>query len=459
MTWAARRVAAMFLTGAFCLSACAPQPQPEPGHAPSLSLQELLGGADTLHERAVEPRAFSFPADHGPHPEFRTEWWYFTGNVTADDGREFAYHVTFFRSALTDTASFVAGLTDDPGGAGVSPWRTRHAYMAHFAVSDIADARFEAAQRFARDATGLAGARAVPFRVWTGDWEAASLHAADIPAAAVGRAGEGAGTGAPAEIDAARSRTGTAAGARMGTVAGVRTGTAAAAATSAAASPDVFPLRLRAAEGDVAIDLVLEPGKPPVLQGDAGLSRKGPEPGNASYYYSLTRLPTSGTIRSGGRTHAVTGTSWLDREWSTSVLSPDIEGWDWMSLQLDDGTELMVYRLRRHDGSASPFSAATFVAADGTPTYLSNRDFTMTAVRTWRSNLDGTAYPVGWRVSIPSLRLDLSVDAAFDAQELDLAVRYWEGAVRMRGSRGGRDVGGRGFLEMTGYAERTRHQS
>jgi predicted secreted hydrolase len=130
-----------------------------------------------------------------------------------------------------------------------------------------------------------------------------------------------------------------------------------------------------------------------------------------------------------------------------------------MSLQLDDGTELMVYRLRRHDGSASPFSAATFVAADGTPTHLTARDFTMTAVRTWRSNPDGAAYPVGWRVSIPSLRLDLSVDAAFDAQELDLAVRYWEGAVRIRGSRGGRAVGGRGFLEMTGYAERTRHQS
>jgi predicted secreted hydrolase len=411
----ARPLAAAWLAGALCLSACATQPQPEPADTPALGLQELLGGADTLHERAAEPRQFSFPADHGPHPEFRTEWWYFTGNVTADDGHELAYHVTFFRNALTDTTSFMAGLGEQEGETGSrSPWRTRHAYMAHFAVSDITGARFEAAQRFARDAVGLAGARAEPFRVWTGDWEAAAVS--------------GAGAAAGPE-------------------------------TSGVAPPNALPLRLRAAEGDVAIDLVLQPGKPPVLQGDAGLSRKGPEPGNASYYYSLTRLPTSGTIRIGGRTHAVTGTSWLDREWSTSVLSPDIEGWDWMSLQLDDGTELMVYRLRRHDGSASPFSAATFVAADGTPTHLSARDFTMTAVRTWRSNLDSTTYPAGWRVNVPALRLELSVEAAFDAQELDLAVRYWEGAVRVRGSRGERDVGGRGFLEMTGYDARTRHQS
>jgi predicted secreted hydrolase len=147
----------------------------------------------------------------------------------------------------------------------------------------------------------------------------------------------------------------------------------------------------------------------------------------------------------------VRGDSWLDREWSTSALSPDLEGWDWMSLQFDDDTELMLYQLRRPDGSAGPFSAGTFVHADGTVTRLGVDDFRMTAVRRWRSPLDGTVYPVGWRVSVPALQLELDVRAAFDAQEMNLAVRYWEGAVRIEGVRGGRRIGGRGYLEMTGY--------
>jgi predicted secreted hydrolase len=382
-----RPPAALLLAALAVAPACAPAVDERTAPATTLRLEELLGGTDTLHARAVEPRTFRFPEDHGPHPEFRTEWWYFTGNVTATDGRELAYHLTFFRSALVDSASFLAA-------GGESAWRARHAYMAHFAVSDITDRRFAAAQRFDRDALGLAGAQAQPFRVWLGDWSAAAVRPAD---------------------DA------------------------------------IFPLRLQAADGDVVLDLTLDEGKPPVLQGDRGFSRKGPEPGNASYYYSQTRMPTRGTIRVGGRTHDVAGASWLDREWSTSVLSPDLEGWDWMSLQLADSTELMVYRLRRHDGSASPFSAATFIDAAGSATSLASDAFSMVPLRTWRSDLDGTAYPVAWRVNVPGLGLELDVDAAFDGQELDLAVRYWEGAVRVGGMRDGRRVTGRGFLEMTGY--------
>jgi predicted secreted hydrolase len=388
---------AALLSVTLLLAACgAPAARDVPAGA-SLELGELLGGADTLHERAREPRPFTFPADHGPHPEFRTEWWYFTGNITADDGREFGYQLTFFRSALTDSASFVqhgaaAGATGATGnnaaGSQRSDWRSRHAYMAHFAVSDISARRFHAAQRFSRAAVGLAGAEAAPFRVWLEDWSAAG---------------------------------------------------------------EFFPLRLAAADADVAIDFVLAEGKPLVLQGERGLSRKGPEPGNASYYYSFTRMPTSGTIRMGGRTFRVAGNSWLDREWSTSALSDDLQGWDWMALQFADSTELMLYRLRRHDGTAGAFSAGTFVAANGATTHLTETDFSMRPFRSWRSPLDGTAYPVDWQVEVPRLELSIAVTAAFDAQELDVAVRYWEGAVRVAAPRAGRQVSGRGYLEMTGY--------
>lgn len=393
MTPAVTRAPLLLL--AFVVAACGAEPQAN-ARGTTLQVGEVLGGSDTLHARAAAPRTFSFPADHGPHPEFRTEWWYFTGNVTAADGREFGYQLTFFRSALAESAAFAAvrvhsGGSEDGTADTGSAWRSRHAYMAHFAVSDIDASRFHAAERFARDAVGLAGAVAQPFRVHLDAWHAAS------------------------------------AGAGM------------------------FPLRLVAADGDVAIDLILEQGKPHVLQGDAGLSRKGPEPGNASYYYAYTRMPTRGTVRVGGTTHDVSGASWLDREWSTSALSPDLAGWDWMALQLADGSDLMLYHLRRDDGSAGPFSAGSIVAPDGTRTGLGAADFVMQPTRRWQSPLDDTRWPVAWRVAVPALELDLDVTAAFDAQELDLAVRYWEGSVRVRGQRAGRAITGRGYLEMTGY--------
>lgn len=357
----------------------------------TLELGDVLGGVDTLHARAWTPRPFEFPADHGPHPEFRTEWWYFTGNVTATDGTALGYQLTFFRSALTDSAGFAAGAGDV-----ASEWRSRHAYMAHFAVSDLGTERIHTAERFARDALGLAGARAQPFRVWLQDWQAVS-------------------------------------------------------ADTATAGPDIFPLRLRARAGDVAIDLLLEQGRPVALQGEAGLSRKGPEPGNASYYYSLTRMPTTGTIHVGRDTMEVSGRSWLDREWSTSVLGDGLAGWDWMALQLGDSSDLMLYRLRRHDGRTDPHSAGLHVAPDGTATTLAARDVSMTPTRTWRSPASGATYPVAWRVHVPRHGLDLEIEAAFDDQELNLAVLYWEGSVRVTGARAGVPLDGRGYLEMTGY--------
>ena len=380
----------------------------------TLSVAELLGGSDTLHARAAGPREFTFPRDHGPHPEYRTEWWYFTGNVTAADGRELGYQLTFFRSALADSASYARA-----SGGERSALRGRHAYMAHFAVTDGGTGVFRAAEKFARGAAGLAGAEVGGV---TGD-EAGGVAGA-----------EAAGLRAPAP---------------PGTSGALRVWLEDWAAESVAAS--TFPLRLRARAGDIAIDLLLERGKPIVLQGDRGLSRKGPEPGNASYYYSLTRMPTRGNISTASGTWSVSGLSWLDREWSTSALSPGVTGWDWMSLQLSDSTELMLYRLRRSDGSVDPFSAATFVGPDGSTTGFAADAFTMVPTGEWRSAA-GVPYPVAWRVAIPALDLELDVAAPVEDQELNLAVRYWEGMVRVTGSRGDRALTGRGYLEMTGHA-------
>jgi len=357
--------------------------------AARLSLREAMGArADAaLFARATAPRAFSFPADHGPHPAFRTEWWYFTGNLAAADGRAFGYQLTFFRQAVAP---------DEPGAAPrASAWATRQVYLAHFAISDIEGRRFHAFERFARGAAGLAGAELGPergLRVFLEDWSA-----------------EGAG------------------------------------------GPAIFPLRLRAADGSIAIDLALEQGKPPVLQGDAGLSPKGPDHGNASYYYALTRMPTSGTLTVDGRALAVTGASWMDREWSTSALPDGIVGWDWFALQLADGSELMVYRLRRADGTMDPFSRGSLVAPDGSATPLAAADLALTADGRWRAP-SGAEYPERWRLAIPSHRLALEVTPALPDQELPVSIRYWEGAVRVTGARNGAPVGGVGYLEMTGYA-------
>lgn len=364
--------------------------RPEPPLIPkaSLSIAETLRGAnDEGYARAIAPREFRFPADHGPHPEFRTEWWYYTGNLATPEGRRFGFQLTFFRSALAPEMP-----------ARKSAWATRQAWLAHFAVSDLGGAgggHFHSFERWSRGAAGLAGARAEPFRVWVKDWSA-----------------EGVGGQAP-------------------------------------------PMRLAASEADLGIDLMLQPGKPPVLQGDRGLSRKGPEAGDASYYYSLTRMPAAGTVRLGGhRSHpfAVTGLAWMDREWSTSSLGRDQVGWDWFALQLSDGSDLMLYQLRRKDGSADPASSGTVVSPRGEARPLALPDFQIAGSGVWRSPRSGARYPARWRVRIPAEELDLEVRPALDDQELDVSFRYWEGAVEIGGTRRGRPVRGQGYVELTGYA-------
>lgn len=357
------------------------RPAPAAPVAAELDVAAAMAGGDPSgFLRAEAPRDFDFPADHGAHDGFRTEWWYFTGNLRAPDGRTLGYQLTLFRNALAPAR---------PEGG--SDLRAQHVWMAHFALSDDRRGRFRFAERLAREAIGLAGASSAPFRVWVEGWEAAST------------------------------------------------------------GDDFAPLRLRAAAEGMAIDLRLEAGKPPVAQGERGLSRKGPEPGNASFYYSLTRLPTRGAVELDGERFAVEGLSWMDREWSTSALGPDLAGWDWLALQLDDGRDLMLYRLRRRDGSADPWSAGAMVAADGTARPLAARDFRLEPLGVWSSPRGGT-YPAGFRIEVPTEGLVLEVRPRVADQELATPVRYWEGAVSVAGSDASGPVTGAGFLEMTGYA-------
>jgi predicted secreted hydrolase len=189
-----------------------------------------------------------------------------------------------------------------------------------------------------------------------------------------------------------------------------------------------------------------------VLQGEGGLDRKGPERGNASWYYSAPRLAVAGALTSAGRDAVpVTGSAWLDREWSTSALSPGIAGWDWFALQLDDGSDLMFYRLRTASGSTSPFSGGTLTAPDGTTTRLDAEAVALEAVRNWTSKRSGIRYPVAWNLSLPDQDLELSISPRLDDQEIDLMVRYWEGAVSVSGSRNGQALSGVGYLDLAGY--------
>jgi predicted secreted hydrolase len=350
-----------------------------PAAPPALALGDVLSGDPQGFARALEPRTFVFPADHGPHPEYRSEWWYFTGNLRGRDGRRFGFQLTFFRFALTPRP--------EPRR---SAWATSQAYMAHLAVTDAAGGRFHHFERFARGALDLAGARAEPVRVWLEDWQAEGLP------------GDG--------------------------------------------------WRLRAAEQGVALDLELIPERPVVLQGEAGLSRKSAAPGNASYYYSQTRLAARGGIRLEGVDHAVQGAAWLDREWGTSALAADQAGWDWFALQLADGRDLMFYRLRRHDGTSDPHSAGSLVQPDGTVRRLGAGDLRITETGRWASPADGALYPALWRLEVPAAALDLRLRPLLADQELRASVRYWEGAVEVLAGGSAATPAGHGYVELTGYA-------
>ena len=334
---------------------------------------------------------FEFPRDHFAHPDFQTEWWYYTGNLRDASGRRFGFELTFFRQALSPRP---------PEG---SAWSVRDVYLAHFALSDTESGRFQHEERLNRAGPGIAGASEAESRVWNGNWSA--------------------------QWNGNRQH-----------LVGVADG--------------------------FEIDLELESQKPPVVHGANGVSQKGEGPGKASHYISLTRLATRGSIKTGSQRYSVSGTAWMDHEFFTHQLEPGQVGWDWLSLQLVDGTEMMLFRLRRADARSDPFSSGTYIDREGRTATLGASEFALEPVgQTWTSPDTHASYPLRWRVrvagraaragmpAVPPMQFEVSTP--LQAQEIvsrsAFTPSYWEGAIDASGSKDGRAMSGVGYLEMTGY--------
>ena len=333
--------------------------------------------------QAADSWSWSFPADHGSHPVFQTEWWYFTGNVADVGGRRLGYQLTFFRTGLAVKAA-----------SPENPWSIRDLYLAHFAITDAESKRFHWTERASRSGPGLAGAREERLDVWVRDWAASTVNDSYI---------------------------------------------------------------LKARSGEMELDLTLIPRKPPVLHGREGLSIKGPERGQASWYASITDLRTEGMIRLPGEDRMkVSGRSWFDHEFGSNQLAADQKGWDWFGLHLSDGTELMIYEIRRTDGTVEPSSSGTLIAADGSWEHLSVEDIRLEVTGTWKSPESGGTYPSGWNIRIPRKNLEIRVMPGIPDQELltrtTAGITYWEGAVSLEGRSAGNRVTGAGYVELTGYA-------
>ncbi len=351
----------------------------------TVSPAEALSGDAEGFLRADGPKEFSFPEDHGPHPGYRTEWWYYTGNLTGEDGRRFGYQFTIFRNQLTppDTAEVDRS----------SNWATNQLFLAHLAVADVENDLHYGAERFSRGAAELAGAQAEPFRIWLEDW------------------------------------------------------------STEAVGEDTTPMRIRAEDDAFGLDLTVDPVKPKVFHGDRGYDPKGPDAGNASYYISFTRMETSGEITIDGETFNVSGESWMDHEWSTSALTEEQVGWDWFSVQLDNGYDLMYYELREEGGSRSPYTSGTVVDPNSNTVSLHEGDGELEVLERWTSPRSGGEYPIRWRLRIPGEELDLTIESLFPDQEMNVSVRYYEGAIEVGGTHRGEEVSGRGYVEMTGYGD------
>jgi len=340
-----------------------------------------LQPAVAQYRTALPGYHYEFPRDHFNHPEFQTEWWYYTGNVKSSDGHGFGFELTFFRQAVSRDSAKAAA------------WDVRDLYLAHLALSDLDGGKFRHAERTNRSGPGIAGADEPSGRIWNGNWQI------------VWENGE---------------------------------------------------QKLQAIDDRFQLRFALRSEKPPLIHGRDGVSQKAEGAGRASHYISLTHLTTSGFIELGGRKFEVTGTSWMDHEFFTHQLTADQTGWDWLSLQLEDNTELMLFHIRRRDGSIDPYSAGTFLDAQGKAMHLRASDFALIPLgKTWKSPATGAVYPIEWKLAIPRLGLELEVKTPLESQELTgktkLTPNYWEGSILLTGKRNGQAAGGVGYLEMTGY--------
>jgi len=335
------------------------------------------------------PCNLEFPKDHGAHPGYRTEWWYYTGNLQSAAGDRYGFQLTFFRSRISPPGA------EKKWSRPPSAWRTAQVYLAHAAVSDIAGRQHLQAEDVSRAALGMAGVEqsAQQTRVFLKNWST--------------------------RIEA-----------------------------------DIHILQVKAA--DFSYELNFKPAKAAILHGELGYSRKGSTPERASCYYSFTRLAGQGRITIGGNTVAVSGSAWMDHEFSTAPLEPGITGWDWFSLQLDDKTEIMVYLLRTGKQTLHDASTGTFVNAAGQSRHLKKNDIKIDILDTWKSRFSQARYPSRWRLRIKPLSIDLTIRPNLSDQEMRTAastgVNYWEGSVSIEGKKEGRPVKGQGYVELTGYA-------
>ena len=338
---------------------------------------------------ALPGKQFSFPRDHGAHPDFATEWWYYTGHLRSKNGRRFGYQLTWFRQGL------IPQLKNR-----TSKWATRDIVFAHFAITDENGKGFHFSDKIARGAAGVAGSstRIENNRVvWIGDWDLRFNR----------RSGQ--------QIHARGS------------------------------SQNKIMM---------ALNLDLQPTKPIVINGRNGVSQKSEGVGQASHYYSMTRLASRGTLKLGSETFAVTGSSWLDREWGSNQLGRNQIGWDWFALQLDDGRELMLYRMRLRGGGTDRFSSGTLIERNGRSRHLTVRDFILQPISTWKSPFTKAIYPARWRVRVQLAKLDATLIPTVNEQELrtnrSTGIAYWEGSNRVLDARTNRQIG-RAYVELTGY--------
>ena len=341
---------------------------------------------------------YSFPRDHFSHPEYQTEWWYYTGHLRStskgNSGKTFGYQLTFFRTSLSPEETKRA-----------SKWATREVVFAHLALTDESNRKFYFTDKISRAALGLAGARSTPAAgkpdIWLDDWQMKF------------ETGNGDAQGNNQKLRAFGS-----------------------------------------AEDNTSFGLSLSQTaqKPLAIHGENGVSQKSEGRGRASHYYSFTRLKSKGKVRIGGVEYSVSGESWFDHEFGSNQLAQNQSGWDWFSIQLDDGRELMLYQLRLKDGQIDPYSSGTLVEKNGATRHLKRDEFQIEVLDFWNSPRSKAKYPARWNLKVPSENIALQIAPTVAAQELDTKrstrITYWEGSVRATGTQTGK-----GYVELTGYAQ------
>ena len=382
--------------------------EPEPEIEATISAAQALSGGDTEgYTQALGPREFVFPDDHGVHPGFKTEWWYYTGNLFTEEGRQFGYQFTIFRNQLSPSDEDFARINQKESAqmnleltsTNDSEWSTNQLYLAHFAISDVSKRDHVFNERYSRGTAGLTGASVNPYRIWLEDWEITRV-------------------------------------------------------TDLKATDERFPVRIKAEMSDgTALEVVLNPQKPLVLQGEEGYDKKGGEDGNASYYISFTRMQTEGLLKKDGESLVVSGLSWMDHEWSTSALDSGQTGWDWFSIQLSNGYELMYYQIRNADPELAPQTTGSLITPNGQKRDLGQGEVQLEVLEYWTSPHTGARYPLQWTLGIPSEELKVDVATVFDDQEMTVSVQYYEGALHVSGKFRDEAIDGNGYIEMTGYEQ------